>query len=134
MKIPTEPRSGSDLRSGIRCRCRRRDERGIATVWGVAWLVVCLCLGWLGLVVGDAVARQHSVDAAADLAALSAAGSLQRGEDPCRTAQDIAVANDAELTDCGIDGADVLVKVTAPIELPFGMDGELVGRARAGPM
>lgn len=110
----------------------RRDE-GFATVWGIAWIVVCLTLGWLTLVVASAVARQHHLDGAADLAALSGAARLQRGGEACFAARTIATDNDADVLSCAIDGDDLVVEVTDVVNLPMGLDIRIVAQARAGP-
>lgn len=112
---------------------RTRGHDGIATVWATAWIGACLGVGWLALVVAAAVARQHHLDAAADLAALSGAARHQRGGDACGTAAEIASANGAALVRCRVDGDDVLVDVTTAVEFPFGMHADIGARARAGP-
>ena len=48
-------------------RSRGCDESGIATVWATAWMLVFVLVGGVGLVLSVAEARQHQVDAAADL-------------------------------------------------------------------
>lgn len=112
---------------------RARDDCGFATVCGIAWIVVCLCLGWLTLVVAAAVARQHHLDGAVDLAALSGAASLQRGGEGCVAARAIAADNDAELLSCTTDGDDVVIEVADVLDLPMGLDVRIVAQARAGP-
>ena len=112
---------------------RRRYEAGYATVWGTAWIVCCLCVGWVVLVVAMTVARQHRVDGAADLVALSAATSRSRGEDACATAAYVATANRVRLSGCTVEGDDVVVEVRAAVDLPWRLDGDLLARARAGP-
>jgi len=108
-------------------------EGGFATVWGMAWIMVCLCLGWLTLVVAGAVARQHHLDGAADLAALSGAARLQRGGDGCYAANKIAADNDAELLSCTVDGEDLVIEVVDGVRFPMGLVVRIVAEARAGP-
>lgn len=110
-----------------------RGEAGVATVWGIAWIFVCLSIGWLGLVATMVVASQHHVDAAAELASLSGAARLQRGGDACALADRVAADNDVEVSLCSVEGADVVVEVSDALALPFGLDGRLVARSRAGP-
>ncbi|MBA3308495.1 MAG: flp pilus-assembly TadE/G-like family protein [Nocardioidaceae bacterium] len=110
-----------------------RAEAGVATVWGVAWIFVCLSIGWLGLVAAMVVAGQHHVDAAAELASLSGAARLQRGGDACELAGVVAADNDVEVTSCAVEGSDVVVAVATSVALPFGLDGRLVAVSRAGP-
>ena len=112
---------------------RRRRDAGYATVWATAWITCCVSIGWLVLVVAFTVARQHRVDGAAELAALSAAAARSNGGDPCDTAGVIAVANRVELTSCRVEGDDVVIEVTATVPLPWQLDGRLTARARAGP-
>ncbi|MBA2773276.1 MAG: flp pilus-assembly TadE/G-like family protein [Nocardioidaceae bacterium] len=112
---------------------RAHRELGFATVWGIAWIVVCLSLGWLTLLVAAAVARQHHLDAAADLAALSGAAQLQRGGEACATARRIAGDNDADVLSCTINGDDLLLEVVDVVDLPAGLDIRIVAQARAGP-
>jgi secretion/DNA translocation related TadE-like protein len=105
----------------------------MATLWGLAWIFVCMTVAWLAVVAAAAVAAQHRVDSAADLSALSAAARLQRGDDACGAAVEIALENDASLSRCRVDGADVVVTVGRRIELPLGLHGQLTSTARAGP-
>jgi secretion/DNA translocation related TadE-like protein len=112
---------------------RIRNSAGVATVWAVGWMLVLVLVGGVGLVLGFAAARQHQVDAAADLIALSAASSLQRDADPCATAARVATANRVVLQRCRVIEEDVAVAVRARVEFPFGLHGWVSGRARAGP-
>jgi secretion/DNA translocation related TadE-like protein len=114
-------------------RFRPGGDDGIATVWGLAWLVVLLSLGWLAVMSAGVAAAQHHLDGAADLAALSGAARLQRGGDACAVARQIAAANTADLTDCRIEGNDLVVTVRGSVQLPFGLDGTMRAQARAGP-
>jgi secretion/DNA translocation related TadE-like protein len=110
-----------------------RPDHGVATVWAAWWLLI---VGFLGMIAGVAVmvaARQHQVDGAADLVAVSAAARLQRGGEPCSSAEEVAVANDVRLESCRVDAPDVVVTVTRELRLPFGLGGRLRSAARAGP-
>jgi secretion/DNA translocation related TadE-like protein len=112
---------------------RRRGQGGIATVWGIAWIFVCLTIGWVGVIAVGVVAAQHHLDAAADLSSISAAAQLQRGKDACTAAARIAADNRADLSGCRVDRDDVVVTVDRLISLPFGLHGHLTSSARAGP-
>ena len=112
---------------------RRRDDDGQATVWAIGWIAVLVSLTWITLLLAAAVARQHHLDGAADLAAVSAAGDQQRGFDACRTASRLARANHVTLSDCTVDGLDVIVAVVDHLALPVGITVDLTSRARAGP-
>jgi secretion/DNA translocation related TadE-like protein len=112
---------------------RHRDESGAATIWAVWSIVVVLSLGCVAMTVALATARQHRLDAAADLSAVSAAADLARGASPCPTAERVAAANGVALLACTVDGVDVVVSVTDRLRLPLGLVEHLVSRARAGP-
>ena len=114
-------------------RPRPRDSAGVATVWAVGWMLVLVMVGGVGLVLGFAASRQHQVDAAADLAALSAAASLQRGADPCSAAARVATANHVVLHSCRVAQEDVVIAVRARVMLPFGPHRWVSAQARAGP-
>ena len=110
-----------------------RDERGAAAVVGIALvallvLVAAACVGSVAIVVAH---RRAQV--AADLAALAAAGALQRGVDPCGAAARIAGRHDAAVTRCLVEGTTVLV--AAAVTLPPVLGGvDVPARARAGPV
>ena len=74
----------------------RRNDRGSATVWVLALCGVLMSLGAAAVLVGGAVAGRHRAEAAADLAALAAAGRAVSGAaDPCAAAASVASANGA---------------------------------------
>jgi secretion/DNA translocation related TadE-like protein len=112
---------------------RAQGEGGLATVWAIAWIFVCLTIGWVGVVAAAVVAAQHRLDAAADLSVLAAAAELQRGRDACGAAADIARENGVDIAGCRVDHDDVIVTVARTVSLPFGVDGALTSTARAGP-
>jgi secretion/DNA translocation related TadE-like protein len=112
---------------------RAHGERGIATAWGIAWIFVCLTIGWVAVVATAVVADQHRLDDAADLSSLSAAAELQHGGPACTVAAEIASHNGAGLHRCRVDGDDVVVTVERGLSLPFGVRGRLTSTARAGP-
>jgi secretion/DNA translocation related TadE-like protein len=96
-------------------------------------MVLVSSVAALAMVVAMATARQHRLDASADLAAVSGADGLQRGASACSIAARVAEANGAGLADCRVDGADVVVTVDDRLHLPLGVDERLVSYARAGP-
>jgi secretion/DNA translocation related TadE-like protein len=109
-----------------------RDDRGVGSVLGLAMMGVLVSVT---LAVGcgvSVVAAHRAAQAAADLAALAAAGALQDGEDPCASAAHIAGDNRAALRACRVDGWSVSVVVVTAAHLPVGRV-ELPARARAGP-
>ena len=84
----------------------------------------------VGIQLGGAVVARHRAQAAADLAALAAAGVLPAGaQAACARAGDIAGAMGASITDCRIDGLDVVVSAQVTVAL-----GAARGAARAGPV
>lgn len=88
----------------------RTDERGSVTVLVAAAMCALLTIMPLALQVGSLVVVHRRVQVAADLAALAAAGQLDVG-DPCATADAVAAANSALVTNCEIDARTVTVAV-----------------------
>ena len=113
---------------------RRHDQRGAATVVGVALagLLTTFAFGCAGA--GAVVVAHRRSQAAADLAALAGAAALQRGSDACAAATDIAGRNQAELASCSVTGDDVLVEVRTTTGPMLGHRYPLSARARAGPV
>lgn len=108
-------------------------EHGAATVLVVAMTGVLLSVGVAVSAGAGLVVAHRQAQAAADLAALAAAGAPRRGDDPCRAAREIAQRNGARLAACQQQGADVVVRATVRSHFggPWAVD--LVGEARAGP-
>lgn len=96
-------------------------------------VVVAITLGVV--TVGSAVAARHRAQAAADLAALAAAGRLATGAAAaCQWAEAVAVAMRTSVTGCRIDVLDVVVSVETSVQLGrFGV-GTAGAVARAGPV
>ena len=117
-----------------RRRTRPAHDEGIATVWAAAGTAVIMAALLLGLHLGAAVAARHRAEAAADLAALAAAGQAVHGAGTaCRRAEVIAQQMGGKVIRCLLSGWDALVEVHVPVPLALG-GAEAVGRARAGPM
>ena len=115
---------------------RGRGERGSATVWVLALSGVLVALGAAGVLVGSAVITRHRAEAAADLAALAAAGDAVTGPaDPCATASSVAVANGAVLESCAVL-AGAVVQIRVGVRMPMGPLGVRWAQAsaRAGPV
>jgi secretion/DNA translocation related TadE-like protein len=112
-----------------RCPDPRR-QHGSATLYVLSMvaLLMALALGAAGFA-GLATAK-HRATAAADLAALAAAGAPA---DACAVAAATAQRNGARVTACRRDGADVTVTVVVAARAPFGLRPTLSARARAGP-
>jgi secretion/DNA translocation related TadE-like protein len=101
----------------------------------LAIALVLLLAGLVAALWAAVSAGHHRAVAAADLAALSAAGALQRGtSDPCEVAVRIAAAHDAEVRRCAVEADEVLVVAT--VRLPLGALGDplIEAAARAGPV
>lgn len=110
------------------------DDRGSASVLvvGAIGALVLLLAGAMALL--SAVAASHRARAAADLAALAAAGARVDGgdaRDPCAVASEVAERNGSALAACAVAGDDVTVTVRTPVSWP-GL-GAASARARAGP-
>nr|ABP43870.1 hypothetical protein Mflv_1388 [Mycolicibacterium gilvum PYR-GCK] len=102
-------------------------------------LAAMMCVALLAVtcgaaVLGSAVAARHRAQAAADLAALGAAGRLADGHDAaCRIADQIVRAMRTTLGECAVDGLDVVVRVDAGVSLGGPLVGSASASARAGP-
>ena len=114
-------------------------EEGSGTVLGVAAIGVLLLVLVGGLGLASAVVAGHRARAAADLAALAAAGAIQSGAgdgQACGRAATVAGANAAQATRCVVqaDGS-VAVEATAAVGLVLpGIGGPRArATARAGP-
>jgi secretion/DNA translocation related TadE-like protein len=98
----------------------------------MAAVLVSITVG--GVALGSAVVGRHRAQAAADLAALAAAGRLADGADAaCAHATAIAEAMDAAVTSCVVHDLDVVVAVDAAVELGRFAVGPARAQARAGP-
>ncbi|MFF4945737.1 Rv3654c family TadE-like protein [Streptomyces rubiginosohelvolus] len=107
----------------------RGADRGVATVW-VAVTAAGLCTVFaVVLALGQAVAARHRAGGAADLAALAATDrALEGAEAACEAARRVALAQDAAVVRCAVQGevADVTARAGFGPYLP-------TVRARAGP-
>jgi secretion/DNA translocation related TadE-like protein len=106
-----------------------RDE-GFATLAVLALCGVLTAAGGLVAVLGEIAVARHQAAAAADLAALAAAGRAREGpEVVCWVARAVAARNHAAVMSCAVDGLDVQVMVA----VEAGRWGVVRSRARAGP-
>lgn len=96
-------------------------------------MLLCLVVALAGLALAMAVARQHQLNAAADLASVAAASQLQHGENACAVARRTVLENHAKIQSCEVRGEDVVVSVSDVLHLPFDLRARLVAEARAGP-
>ncbi|BCI55536.1 hypothetical protein NIIDNTM18_48140 [Mycolicibacterium litorale] len=110
------------------------DERGAASITAVAALAVLIAVTGGLMHVGSAVIARHRAQAAADLGALAAAGRIASGaETACRKATTVAESMGTSLTDCTVDGLEVVVHVEAAIGLAGWRFGPAHAAARGGP-
>jgi len=109
-----------------------REDTGAATALAAALVAALVAIALGGVWIGGAVVARHRAQAAADLAALAAAGGLPLGPDAaCTQARNIATAMGAAVRGCDIRNLDVVVAVTVR---PGGrIAGEARAAARAGP-
>ena len=109
-------------------------DHGAATVLASFALLGLLAVVLLLVQVGTAVSARHAAQSAADLAALAAAGALDRGTDSaCAAAETIAARTRARVSECEVREWDVVVTVTARTALPSFGGKEVRAIARAGP-
>jgi secretion/DNA translocation related TadE-like protein len=95
-------------------------------------LILAVCGG--AVVVGTAVIARHRAQAAADLAALAAAGRLAAGQDTaCGWAVSVADRMDGRVTACTVTALDVVVTVDVDAALGRWGLGSARAAARAGP-
>jgi secretion/DNA translocation related TadE-like protein len=86
------------------------------------------------MMLGSAAVARHRAQAAADLAALSAAVRLPDGPDAaCTAAKSVTESMNALLIGCEVDDLDVVVRagVTVGVRIPGGGPAQAI--ARAGP-
>lgn len=101
------------------------NDEGSATVTaaGIAGALVMITLMMIYIVA--TTIDTHRAQVAADLAAVAAAEALYAGRDACQTAAVVTGYNHADLTNCQIDGTDVIVHATVRAAIV---------RAKAGPL
>ena len=124
--------------TAARRRAAGSCDCGSATIWVLSCCVLVMLLGYLGVARTEAVLARHRADAAADLAALAAAGRIGAGTDVCGAASGLAAANGAAVRSCSVrlaaDGRSgtVRVQVAVRVQLPFAGARTVVASARAG--
>lgn len=112
----------------------RGPERGSGTVLALALVMVLCLLTASGTVLLSAVVASHRARAAADLAALAAAGPWVEGvslDSACARATRVAAANGATLRSCAASGESLVVAVG--VRPGIGLVPAAEARARAGP-
>jgi secretion/DNA translocation related TadE-like protein len=97
-------------------------------------LVLLMSIALGVMVFGTAVVARHRAQAAADLAALAAAGRLASGSAAaCATAAAVAGAMRSTVTSCRVERLDVVVGVDISVRLGRWGVGSARALARAGP-
>jgi secretion/DNA translocation related TadE-like protein len=110
-------------------------EQGAASLVAVAMMAVLLAITIGGVYVGSAVIARHRAQAAADLAALSAAVHVGDGtSSACGQAAALASAMRTAMHQCVVEDLDVLVTVEARLPLERIGAGPARAAARAGPV
>lgn len=113
----------------------RHDDRGVATVWAATAVAVLIAVLAAMLDLAGATAVRHRAEAAADLAALAAAGHAQDGgEAACARATQIAASGGARVVLCRLRGWEAVVEVEMGVRLSLLGATTVRGRARAGPV
>lgn len=115
---------------------RRAGERGSASVWVLALSGLLALIAAATVLVGAAVLARHRATAAADLAALAAAGRAVLGDPAaCSVGERVAQQNSAELIGCAVS-AGAIVDVTVRVPVHLGRLGvfSATAAARAGPV
>lgn len=109
-------------------------DAGFVTVAVLALALALLAFGGVLASLGAVAVARHRAAAAADLAALAAAGHVIAGQPgACAAAWRVTRAQAAELTGCSISGTTVEVRATARPPGPLGSLGAATSTARAGP-
>ncbi|MGP4054555.1 Rv3654c family TadE-like protein [Mycobacterium sp. 4D054] len=127
--------ASSSRPKGCRWPSPASDEDGAATVTAALMVLVLLTLTWGGLAIGSAVTARHRAQAAADLAALSAASRTAAGQAAaCGVAEHVARSLGATLTGCAFDDLDVVVRTGVPVRTGGFVLGPASAMARAGPV
>jgi secretion/DNA translocation related TadE-like protein len=118
---------------GLRAGAGLRGDRGVATVLACFCVMALVAFAALAFRLGTAVVAREQAETAADLGALAGAAVVLNGPDSaCRAAATVVGINGGAVSECTVDGADVLISVT--VDAAFGpMTPHALARARAGP-
>ena len=109
-------------------------DRGSATVWALVTIAVLAAGLAVVVCVGTGVLTRHRADAAADVAALTAATHVLDGPAAaCARARAAAAANGARLLRCSVRGALSVVTVERAAPPWLAWAGDVTSRAWAGP-
>ena len=113
---------------------RRPDQRGSATVLGIAMIGLLVTAALVGATCTGLLVGQRRAAAGADLAALAGASALQAGRDGCAGASELANTNHVRLARCESSRDVVTVQVVTDVASVFGWTWSVGSQARAGPV
>jgi secretion/DNA translocation related TadE-like protein len=109
-------------------------ERGAGSLLVLSGVMVVLTALVVAATLGGGYLARHRAAAAADLAALAAAGQVWSGPAAaCSSAGGIAEANGAVLRSCRVRGQQVEVVTSVEVAGPAALLGDTARRSRAGP-
>lgn len=107
-------------------------DEGAATVLVAVWVGVLMVAGLAALVLVSALQQRARLGAAADLAALAAAGgTLGDSTQACRAAALVAQRNGVHLDQCVIESTRARVVVSTSLTMPGRFAGPVQMGARA---
>ncbi|MFG6199536.1 Rv3654c family TadE-like protein [Nonomuraea sp. JJY05] len=110
------------------------EEKGSATLWGVALMGLLMAVATAFATLGAARVARHRVNSAADMSALAAAKlAIINPEAACARAASLASQNGVKLTQCEITDEVADVWTSLSISLPILGPRTLTARSRAGP-
>jgi secretion/DNA translocation related TadE-like protein len=110
-----------------------RGDRGMATVLACFCVMALVAFAALAFRLGTAAVAREQAETAADFGALAGAAVVLNGPDSaCRAAATVVGINGGAVSECTVDGADVLISVT--VDAVGGPLPRLApGRPRPGP-
>ncbi len=110
-----------------------RTDSGAAAVLTCACLALLITIGAALGVVAGLVKAHRQAQAAADLAALAGAQTVQLGGDGCAVSAEFAATNGGEQVACQTMGDEVIVQVRVAGPNWLGLSADPTASARAGP-
>lgn len=114
-----------------------RSERGSGSMIMIGVMLVVTTVALAGICIAGYLVAAHRVRSAADLAALSGASAVSRGEEGCRAARSNARANGVTVASCAQVGDEVDFVVTVEAQLAValrlpGLPSTVAATAHAG--
>jgi secretion/DNA translocation related TadE-like protein len=116
-------------------RRSQEADRGSASIWTAAGIAALFLVGIALLAVGAVAQTRHRAVAAADLAALAAAGDAPDGATAaCVRAHWVTDQMRVHLISCRLSGWDALIEVSATLPGALDQFGDATAHSRAGPV